>query len=589
MRLTGAPQTILLDETALVAPDGHVPAPLLRKLQVLSETEGMQVVVLSPHPETVKQRVPLSNLVAVSSIESHQWHGPSLAILSTPLVLPPHAYAWYVGSGDAAAPFHATRFPGPEAADEILGLFGTAKLQERSGVAFQAAGAGKPIPGETPFGEGILDGIAGAVAAHPNRVQQLARELAGEEARPINLERDTERIVAAAIAPILTSQATDGAVAAAPPPSSPNDPNYWFFWQRDAGNVVVPLTKLARHPGYPHLHDTVQQFIARYLDFVEKLPQRSGMTVAQLGVSRFDMHGNPIESYGNPQKDGPSHTIFAVIAALGQSARAHSICTPYLKYLRDHIAGPTFDPWEFAVGDIFNDDNLARRALRAGAALACSQGDDAAAESYDAKADEIERTLATIQRPKSRSISAGRDFLQPWMETISGLDVDVVGSVLDAYDVTDTVFNVDDPRIVHTMEALESVFADRWPVNVAWRETGQRGMGIGRFPEDTNDGKGSTGGNPWTFTTLWAAEYYLRLIQRHEHLGGLDPSRRADLLAKADGYLRFVLEHGSPESLTEQIDGQTGKPRGATQLAWAQAELINALLIRQEVVRDSRA
>lgn len=594
MRLTGAPQTILLDETALFAPDGEVPSSLRRKLRVLTEDEGMQVVVLSTHADAVKQRLPdVANLVIASSVESHSWHGIFLAIVGDHTPLPPHAYAWYVGPGDVRAPFHATRLRGSEATDEILGLFGTAKVQERAGAAFRAAGAGKPIPHEAPFNEGILDGITRTVSAHPDQVRELARTAS----REIDLDRETERLIAAALPPILASQADNGAVAAAPPPRSPDAPNYWFFWQRDAGNVVIPLTKLARHPGYAHCHGDVRTFIDKYVDFVEKLPHRKGMAIAQLGVSRFDMDGNPIESYGNPQKDGPSHTVLAVLAALGESARAHAICTPYLAYLRDHIVGPTFDPWEFAVGDIFNDDNLARRALRKGAALARSQGDGAAAKGYDAKADEIERMLADTQAASPRStrhpdhgyISAGREYLQPWMGAISGLDVDVVGSVLDAYDVEDVVLNVDDPRIAHTMEALEAVFADRWPVNIAWSETGYRGMGIGRFPEDTNDGKGSTGGNPWTFTTLWAAEYCLRSIQRHDFLGHRDPARRADLLAKADGYLAFVLHHGSPDSLTEQIDGQTGKPRGAKQLAWAQAELIHALLIRQEVMYDSRA
>jgi hypothetical protein len=582
IRLTGAPETILFDETALFAPDGDVSMPLLGKLRVLIEDEGMQVVVLSRHPETVKQRVPLANLVIVPSIEGHAIHGPLLAIVASTMPLPPHAYAWYVGAGDVTPPFHATGFLGSEAANEILGLFGTALLQERAGIAFRAAGSGKPIPAEASFNSGILDGIARTVQAHPQRVNHLKQVAA----QPLDLDGRTADLIASALAPILESQAPSGAVAAAPPPAGPDAPNYWFFWQRDAGNVVVPLSSLLKHPGYAHLHDPVQGFIDRYIDFVERLPHGNGMTIEHLGVSRFDMHGNPIESYGNPQKDGPSHTILAVLAALGESARAHAICTPYLEYLRDHINGPTFDPWEFAVGNIFNDDNLARRALRSGAALARSQGEDTVAEGYDAKADDIERTLAAFQRPEHRYISGGRDFLQPWMGAISGLDSDVVGSVLDAYDVTDTVLNVDDPRIGQTMEALEKVFADRWPVNIAWRETGRRGMGIGRFPEDTNDGKGSTGGNPWTFATLWAAEYYLRLIQRHTYLGTLDPSKRADLLAKADGYLTFVLEHGSPDSLTEQIDGQTGKPRGAKQLAWAQAELINVLLIREEVVHD---
>lgn len=581
IRLTGQPRTILVDETTLFTSEGAIPASLLEKLQVLTTDEGMRLAVLSSDGESVRKRLSgVEHLVVWSSVEAGHLEEPSLAVVGTTRQLPPQVYAWYAGSGDASS-LHAVRNSGPEVTDGILGLFGTALVQERAGIAFRAAGVGKPIPSEAPFNTGILDGITRTLEAHPRQVHQLQ----GEAASPVDLAAETGRLIEAALAPILEGQATSGAVAAAPPPASPDAPNYWFFWQRDAGNVVIPLTRLVRYPGYAHLHDRVQHFIDRYVEFVERLPHGKDMTIAQLGVSRFDMDGKPIESYGSPQKDGPSYTVLAVVAALGESARAYAICRPYLEYLHEYIDGPTFDPWEFAVGDIFNDDNLARRALRSGARLAHRQGDGAAAERYRAKADDLERTLRTFQEPEEHYILGGRDFLQPWLGTISGLDIDVVGSVLTAYDVDDPVLNVDDPHIASTMQVLEGVFANRWPVNVAWRDAGNEGMGIGRFPEDTNDGVGSTGGNPWVFTTLWAAEFYLRSIQRHAVQGNHDPESRARLLKQADGYLQFVLQHGSADALTEQIDAQTGKPRGAKQLAWAQAELINALLIREDVIQ----
>jgi GH15 family glucan-1,4-alpha-glucosidase len=262
------------------------------------------------------------------------------------------------------------------------------------------------------------------------------------------------------------------------------------------------------------------------------------------------------------------------------------VSKPYLEYLCDHILGPSFDPWEFAVGEIFFDYNLARRALRKGARLAQSQHDSAAAERYSATADGLEQALAAFKDPAEGYALAGRNYVQPFLATISHLDIDVVGSVLTAYDVADPFLNVDDPCIEQTMKALERVCAERWPVNVAWHQSGHAGMGMGRFPEDANDGIGSTGGNPWSFATLWAAQYYLRLLQRRDFLGMRDAEgdERAAFLKRADGFLQFVLSHVSPESLTEQIDGQTGMPRGARKLAWAQAALIQTLLVRQEVI-----
>ncbi len=178
----------------------------------------------------------------------------------------------------------------------------------------------------------------------------------------------------------------------------------------------------------------------------------------------------------------------------------------------------------------------------------------------------------------------------------------VVGSVLLGYDVTDDAFNVDDPDMVATVGALEDHFATRWPVNAAWQQAGQVGGGIGRFPEDCNDGIGSTGGNPWPVTTLWAAQYHLRRAQRSAYLAsgarpglaglarsragltGLarsqpgDPAGSAHQIARALGYLSFVIAHTDAAAISEQIDGTTGRSRGARPLAWAHAELVTTLL-----------
>lgn len=584
IRLAGAPQTLLLDTWALLSPEGHVQPSLAAKVRALAQHEGMRLVVLSGHGDAVKEALPdLPHLVVASSAQDVAMEGSVLAIMVEHGPLPPHAHAWYVGPGRARSPFHATRHTGVSGTDEILGLFGTALVQERAGIAFRAAGAGKEIPGQAPFDEKILDGIARALANYPRRVARLAQEQSNRGERA--LDQETERLIASALPSILECQDENGAVAAAPPPRGPNAPNYWFFWQRDAGQVIIALTSLAQSGIGSRFAESVRSFIARYVDFVARLPQEKGVETGDLGVSRFEMSGQPVRSYGNPQKDGPACTVLAVLAALGESERAYTVVKPYLEYLREGISGPSFDPWEFAVGQIFFDCNLARQALRRGGRLAASQGDAPAAERYGTKADEIEQALEAFKSPSTQYLLAGRNFLQPFIRAISHLDIDVVGSILTAYDVRDTLFNVDDPLVVETMKALERICAERWPVNVAWQKRGLAGMGMGRFPEDANDGIGSTGGNPWTFATLWAAQYYFRMVQRRDFVGAedVDGRQRADLLERADGYLQFVLSHAPPDALTEQIDGQTGAPRGAKNLAWAQAALIQTLLLRREV------
>jgi hypothetical protein len=136
-------------------------------------------------------------------------------------------------------------------------------------------------------------------------------------------------------------------------------------------------------------------------------------------------------------------------------------------------------------------------------------------------------------------------------------DASVVGSAVLGFDLEHDDLNA--PAAV--VGPLEEA-AERWPVNARWRMHHQHGAGIGRFPEDANDGLRSSGGGPWPVCTLWAAQYY----------------RAAGLHEQADGMLAFVLAHVDPSSISEQLHPVTGQPRGAKGLAWAHAELITTLL-----------
>jgi GH15 family glucan-1,4-alpha-glucosidase len=70
-------------------------------------------------------------------------------------------------------------------------------------------------------------------------------------------------------------------------------------------------------------------------------------------------------------------------------------------------------------------------------------------------------------------------------------------------------------------------------------------------------------GNPWFVTTLWLAQYYIRLNNR----------------TKAQQLVDWTLEHTLPSGvLSEQIDPAEGKPLSVTPLVWSHAELINTLL-----------
>ncbi len=125
----------------------------------------------------------------------------------------------------------------------------------------------------------------------------------------------------------------------------------------------------------------------------------------------------------------------------------------------------------------------------------------------------------------------------PWFKQTTRLDASVLGSALLAFDggseIDHPCLDADEVRRPGGALRLKQV-----PVNLAWRRGGNAGAGIGRFPEDANDGFGSTGGNPWPVTTLWMAQY-------HGHRGNWE---------QAEGYLRFVTTHVEADAISEQID-----------------------------------
>lgn len=104
-----------------------------------------------------------------------------------------------------------------------------------------------------------------------------------------------------------------------------------------------------------------------------------------------------------------------------------------------------------------------------------------------------------------------------------------------------------------TVQAIESILLDKSP--------------SGGSPRYENDhyfaSKPPYLGNPWFVTTLWMAQFYLRIGDE----------------AKARGYMDWALKHALPSGvLAEQINPSTGAPLSVTPLVWSHAELINTIL-----------
>jgi hypothetical protein len=638
--LVGAPRLFVADAGAIWGENPAMAAGIVRKLGLLAQQEDARVVVRGVQAE---QRQMLVGAIAPDRLVVEEGASPAdvgalaaragvptsacLALLAMPnATLPQGCTAFYVGPGAPSANAHATRLAGPAAAEDILALYGTALAQERAGFAFRAASQGQGAPNSAPFDAGILRGVVSStarppaprpIAFTPLPERQALRELAGR-----------------AYARLRRNLLPNGAVVGSPARGQgPGEPNYWFFWQRDAAAVMGWIAGWHQQGCLGLELGDLDGPIARYLAFLAEIQRRG-----HLGTSRYSVEGEPILGYGNPQLDGPALAALT-LAKMGDPARAFGPLRVYLDFLlTPEGQEPTMDPWEFVYGRIYNATLLRYRALLAGSAVAAGLGRTADAERYSDAARQMDGELAAFVDIPRGHLVATRDTPDPWYGAISGLDMSSVSAVLANWRpgsqagtsasatgaaLGGNLSSVAHPAVLATMKALEEAFADLYQVNRDWRAGGNAGWGMGRFPEDANDGLGSTGGNPWSFTTLWGAQFYYRLAQELGHaLEGAgsgsalmlrDPRQVAflnwavgddvlgqtrggsvdaatwrtrllpGLLARGDGYLGFAVAH-IPENggVTEQIDRDTGTPRGAPDLSWALAELIGTIQVREK-------
>jgi hypothetical protein len=499
----GEPFVVLIDEAAIGGSD---------QVRLLLQASGLQVIVVGGgRPVTLTT--------------------PAVGIFGDEIPPVPGCHAWYVGAGPTPRWMHRTLGRGAATSAQILRMLGTALVQEQAAVAFRAAGAGHPYLARIALDLDVLRGVDRAVCP---------LYIPGPACPVVAVDR--EALLRKAFAAIEACCAPNGAIAAAPQ-AGPDEPDYWFFWQRDAAATALALHALSNF-GPLDLRARSAALCRGYLGFVDRIGH-SGAVAA----GRTTMGGAPVGGYGDPQHDGPAATVLAVLTL---NPDAVEIVRPFLEHLLLPGRRTGFDLWELIKGRSFHASNLRRRALHLAAAVATEVDPDLA-----------RRCRVTDERPTFVDPAGGwRHVLDPepaWFKHTTRLDVSVLGSALLAFDGGS---DLNHPCLAQTARRLEAHFAAKWPVNLAWRRAGNSGAGIGRFPEDANDGFGSTGGNPWPIATLWMAQYHL-------HKGNRD---------LADGYLRFVVAHVDPAAISEQIDAVTGVPRGARGLAWAHAELITTLL-----------
>jgi len=108
-------------------------------------------------------------------------------------------------------------------------------------------------------------------------------------------------------------------------------------------------------------------------------------------------------------------------------------------------------------------------------------------------------------------------------------------------------------QVKQTMEAIENILLNKSP--------------SGGSPRYENDNYFASNpaflGNPWFVTTLWLAQYYVRLNSP----------------LKAQALVDWTVSKALPSGvLSEQVNPSDGSPLSVTPLVWSHAELINTLL-----------
>ena len=88
-----------------------------------------------------------------------------------------------------------------------------------------------------------------------------------------DLDTQSLAIIESALPALFAARAPSGALTAAPRPTDSREPNYWFFWPRDASYVVSALTRLDTISFQPGSRQARAELVEGYLDFVGRLPE----------------------------------------------------------------------------------------------------------------------------------------------------------------------------------------------------------------------------------------------------------------------------------------------------------------------------
>src|SRR5271170_1843672 len=399
------------------------------------------------------------------------------------------------------------------------------------------------------------------------------------------------------------------------------DPDYFFHWLRDSAIVIDALRTLVEDGACgTDAIDCVRDFIRFSLalgdldgravsksfdhravapEFRQYLRPESELVKVLgdeiLAEARFNPDGTlDIAKWARPQHDGPALRALVVLRFLrgrvfedaATNLRARRLVDVDLRFTRQRWREPSFDIWVEEIGHHYYTRLVQRAPL--------SDGADWLQESGDA-------TQALACREASREIADGlgdhwdeaKGFYLSRVGASPGgakeLDIAVILGVIHARR-SDGPHSVHDPKAGKTLDRLERLFAQEYPINAS--RPPDRGVAMGRYQGDSY-----YSGGAYYFATLGAAEFYYRLAEGLANRRAPDTSVESDLtpdrpdppethVLRGDQFMATVRAY-SPASgeLSEQFDRVDGHQTSSKNLAWSHAALITAVAARRAAVR----
>jgi glucoamylase len=404
-----------------------------------------------------------------------------------------------------------------------------------------------------------------------------------------------------------TIRAAKGSIIASPVLASYDpDPDYFFHWFRDSA-VVIDALRLLLEAGDVGVeaHQAFADFLGFGLslrqldggalvaspewrakaapDFVKFLRDDADLAGARGTFVVAETRVNPdgtldISKWARPQHDGPPLRALAMLGwARSQSfdadttSKLSELLRADLEFTHRYWHAASYDIWEEDKGLHYYTLRVSAAALEQGADWLDAQGEHGQAQTFRGEAEAIVKVLDGFWLDddgyyRSRILEGGA-------RSQKDRDIAVILSAIHAGGEGDA-HSVHDPRMQATLEHLEALFDEKYPINHGRADA--LGPAMGRYAGDVY-----YSGGAYFFSTLGACEFCYRAA-----VGAEDAK---DWIARGDAYMATVRKY-TPDSgeLSEQFDQKTGEQTSARHLAWSYAAFISTVAARRRALDTPR-